>query len=240
MKKPAKLSDGTKVYWSDLPPRTRISRILEGVGELFLTFGVILGLFVGYKAILQDNQVGEVQTVLAQEYAEAPSKFIDLDEVDSLGDVFAQMYVPRFGDKWTRLIGEGTRWHPVLNEIGVGHYIGTAMPGRKGNFAVAAHRGGFGGAFKEIHTLQEGDRVYVKTKKYWYVYKYLQTKIVDPGATGVIRPVPEGLDGAYRGGRYMTLTSCTPIFINTHRIIVWLQLVDKSEETPPEMAIHGR
>lgn len=239
MRKPERLGDGTKVYWSDLPPRTRISKILEFFGELFLTFGVILGLFVGYKAILQDNQVGEVQTVLAKEYAAEPSKFIDPSEVDELADIFAQMYVPRFGENWTRLVAEGTRWHPVLNEIGVGHYSGTAMPGEIGNFAVAAHRGGFGGAFKEIHRLQEGDRVYLKTKDYWYVYKYMQTKIVPPTATGVLKAVPEGLDGADLGGRYMTMTSCTPIFVNTDRIVVWLELESQTTMTPPAMSNHG-
>lgn len=239
MKKPERLQDGTKVYWSDLPPRTKISLILEFVGEAFLTVGVILGLFVGYKAIIQDNLVGETQTVLAQEYEAQPDKFIDPSEVDSLADVFGQMYVPRFGDTWTRLVAEGTRWHPVLNEIGIGHYRGTAMPGEVGNFAVAAHRGGFGGAFKEIHRLQAGDKVYLKTKNYWYVYKYLQTKIVEPTATGVIKPVPEGLDGAVRGGRYMTFTSCTPIFVNTQRIVAWFELESKTISKPLEMSNHG-
>lgn len=239
MKEPDLLQDGTKVYWGELPAKTRISKTLEFIGEVLLTLGVILGLFVGYKAVLQDSQVGQVQTILAKEYQTQPSKFVDTSEVDELADIFAQMYVPRFGETWTRLIAEGTRWHPVLNEIGVGHYRDTAMPGEVGNFAVAAHRGGFGGAFKEIHRLQAGDRVYIKTKNYWFVYKYLQTKIVEPTATGVLAPIPEGLNGAVAGGRYMTLTSCTPIFVNTERIIVWLELESQSTMTPPEMASHG-
>ncbi len=239
MKRPDRLTDGTKVYWPDLPLRTKISRVLEGIGELLLTGGVILGLFVGYKAIWQDTVVADQQTVLAQTYEEAPSKFLSVKDVSKLGDVFGQMYVPRFGDTWTRLIGEGTRWHPTLNEIGVGHYTGTAMPGEVGNFAVAAHRGGFGGAFKEIHTLREGDRVYVKTKDFWYVYKYLQTKVVQPDDIDVISEVPWGLAAAEFGGSYMTMTSCTPIFVNTERIVVWLELENATSVTPAEMAIHG-
>lgn len=239
MREPDILKDGTKVYWGDLPPRTRISNILEFLGELLLTFGVIIGLFVGYKAILQDNQVGEAQTVLAKEYEAEPSKFVPLSEVDELAEIFAQMYVPRFGENWTRLVAEGTRWHPVLNEIGVGHYRNTEMPGEVGNFAVAGHRGGFGGAFKQIHELRDGDRVYLKTRDMWFVYKYLQTKIVEPDATGVLNSLPQGLDAASIGGRYMTLTSCTPIFVNTQRIIVWLELEYQSVITPPEMADHG-
>ena len=235
MKEPNRLKDGTRVYWGELPARTRASKIFEYIGETFLTLGIILGLFVGYKAILQDNQVGQVQQVLAKEYEAKPSKFVALNEVDELADIFAQLYVPRFGENWTRLVAEGTRWHPVLNEIGVGHYRNTAMPDEVGNFAVAAHRGGFGGAFKEIHRLQEGDQVYLKTRDYWFTYKYLQTKIVEPTATGVLGPVPDGLDGAVQGGRYMTFTSCTPIFVNTERIIVWFELVSQSTIAPVEL-----
>lgn len=239
MKSSNRLKDGTRVYWGELPKQSRKSKVLEVIGELLLTAGLIIGLFVGYKAILQDNQVSAVQQELAKEYESEPSKFIDPSEVDSLADIFAQMYVPRFGENWTRLIAEGTRWHPVLNEIGVGHYRNTAMPGEVGNFAVAAHRGGFGGAFKEIHRLTQGDRIYIKTRTYWYVYKYKQTKIVEPTDTGVLRRVPEGLVGAVDGGRYLTLTSCTPIFVNTQRIIAWFELESMSITTPPEMASHG-
>ena len=239
MKKSETINTEEKASKGASGARTRTSFILEVTGEILLTAGLILGLFVGYKAILQDNLVGDNQTGLAKQYEAEPSKFIDPSKVDSLADIFGQMYVPRFGDKWTRLVAEGTRWHPVLNEIGIGHYRGTAMPGEKGNFAVAAHRGGFGGAFKEIHRLQPGDKVFLKTKKYWYVYKHLQTKIVEPTDTGVIRAVPEGLDGAVRGGRYMTFTSCTPIFVNTQRIVAWFELESKSTSKPPEMSIHG-
>ena len=144
------------------------------------------------------------------------------------GDVFAKVYIPRLGDDWVRLIGEGIKWEPVLNKIGVGHYPYTQFPGEVGNFAVAAHRGGFGGSFKNIHRISLGDHVYVQTNAGWFDYEYRQTKIVLPEEVGVIKPIPEGLIGAVAGGKYMTLTSCEPIFVNTHRIIVWLELVGNS------------
>lgn len=239
MRTPSRMRDGTKVYWPELPLRTKISRVLEALGEMLLTVGVILGLFVGYKAIIQDSIVADDQTNLAQTYEKAPSKFVALKDVKKLADVFGQMYVPRFGDKWTRLVAEGTRWHPVLNEIGVGHYMNTVMPGEAGNFSVAAHRGGFGGAFKMIDTLQQGDRVYIKTKDHWFIYKFLQSKVVLPEDTNVITAVPWELKGAKYGGKYMTMTSCTPIFVNTHRYVVWLELEAITAKTPTAMLIHG-
>ena len=198
-------------------------------GEVVITLGLILALFVGYKAFVQDSVVADSQFQKAEQFGKGTDshKFRELSKVNRPAQIFGRMYVPRFGSKWTRLVAEGTRWHPVLNEIGVGHYTGTAMPGQKGNFAVAAHRGGFGGAFKEIHRLVAGDKVYIETRNSWFVYKYLQTKIVAPTDLNVIRAVPKELVGAKVGGRYMTMTSCTPIFVNTQRIIVWLELEKK-------------
>jgi len=211
------------------PRRVPQKKALLYFGEVVITLGLILALFVGYKAFVQDSVVADSQVQKAEQFGKGKDshKFRELSKVNRPAQIFGRMYVPRFGSKWTRLVAEGTRWHPVLNEIGVGHYIGTAMPGQKGNFAVAAHRGGFGGAFKEIHRLVAGDKVYVETRDSWFVYKYLQTKIVAPTDLNVIRSVPKELVGAKVGGRYMTMTSCTPIYVNTQRIIVWLELEKK-------------
>ncbi len=232
MNLPELLTDGTKVYWGELPGPSKSSQRYFRGGETLITLGLILLLFVGYKTTYQDNVVGDNQTTLAISYEKSNNRFVPVNKVSKLGDIFAQIYVPRFAPTWTRLIAQGTKWHPVLNEIGVGHYIGTAMPGYVGNFAVAAHRGGFGGAFKQIHTLREGDRVYVKTGTHYFVYQYLQTKIVDPSDVSVIERIPPELAGAQKQGRYMTMTSCTPIFVNTQRIVVWLELVSKGTTEP--------
>jgi len=217
------LPDGTKMFWAPISQEKSSKKVLLAAGEIFITLGLILALFVGYKTVLQDSLIADKQIAAAQEFGKQ-HKFGDPSQVTRQAQIFGRMYVPRFGTSWTRLIAEGTRWHPVLNEIGVGHYVGTAMPGEVGNFAVAAHRGGFGGAFKEIHRLTTGDKVFVETRNFWYVYKYLQTKIVNPNDTTVINAVPPELNGAVAGSRYMTMTSCTPIYVNTQRIIVWLEL----------------
>jgi len=230
------LPDGTRIIWSPLPKKRRGAKLTQIFGEVLVTIGLVLLLFVGYK-MLQDSVVADQQTKLAD--SREHIDFIELNKVSKLADVFARMYVPRFGSDWTRLIAEGTKWHPVLNEIGVGHYTTTEMPGEVGNFAIAAHRGGFGGAFREIDKLVEGDFVYIETKRTWFVYRFLETEIVDPTELGVIRSVPEKLDGATAGRRYLTMTSCTPIFVNTSRIISWFEL-DRtlSAEAGPPAELH--
>jgi sortase A len=217
------LPDGTRIIWAPIVKPKRFAFLTQVLGEILVTAGVVLMMFVGFKTLLQDNLVGNQQADYASAFTERDG-FVPLAEVSEQADIFGRMYVPRFGEGWTRLVAEGTRWHPVLNEIGIGHYVNTAMPGEIGNFAVAAHRGGFGGAFRDIDKLTNGDRVYLETKDTWFIYKFLETEIVLPTDVGVIAPVPVKLDGSTPGSRYLTMTSCTPIFVNTERIISWFEL----------------
>lgn len=203
-----------------------------GIALLVLGLG-FLGV-AGWQYFVAD----EVDAVGKQSVASSTkaSDLMDPDSATAIGDVFARLVAPRLGDKFVRLVGEGTKWHPVLNEIGIGHYIGTARPGEVGNFATAAHRGGFGGTYKNIHRFVDGDLVYVQTNHGWYTYKYLQTKIVKPEDVDVIAPVPTELTGAVEGGSYLTMTACDPIYVNTNRIIVWFELQGYSASVPEAIA----
>jgi sortase A len=221
------------------------------IGWLLVVVGATVALSSAYQTWGQDFISRAKQNQVALEYgpSQAPGgsstskqvakKFVDPQKATHLADIFAKMYIPRLGSNWNRLVAEGVRWHPVLNDIGIGHYPSTQMPGEIGNFAVAAHRGGFGGAFRNIHRLRAGDHVYVQTNQGWFSYVYLQTKIVKPTNVGVLAPVPKGLKGAAEGGKYLTLTSCNPIFKNTTRIIVWMALDETrtlAQGPPPSLA----
>lgn len=156
-----------------------------------------------------------------------------------VGQVFATLYVPRYGKKYQRKIAEGTSLSKVLNGVGLGHYSVTQMPGEVGNFAIAGHRFGNGGPMLLIDKLKAGDRAYVKTKTTWYTYEWLQTKIVKPSAINSIAPIPAGLTKTIESGKYLTFTSCTPVHVNTFRIIAWFGYVSEqpvSQGMPAELA----
>ncbi len=224
------------------------------IGGSLVALGLVVAGVSAYNAWGQDWVSSMAQSQLASQYGPnsknsdatgsqsqpvSAKTFIDPEKATHLADIFGEVYIPRLGDKWSRLVAEGVKWQPVLNEIGIGHYPTSQMPGEVGNFAVAAHRGGFGGAFRDIHRIKTGDHVYVLTNQGWFDYEYMQTKIVKPSDVDVINPVPKELKGAIVGGQYMTLTSCTPIFVNTNRIIVWLKLVGTrtlQQGPPPEIA----
>jgi sortase A len=143
----------------------------------------------------------------------------------SEGEIFAKLYVPRFGDDYVRNIAEGTSVDKVLNTVGLGHYGITQLPGEVGNFAIAGHRAGNGGPMRAIDKFVTGDLVYVETAGTWFTYRFLESKIVEPTEVGVINPQPEGLTKLSATGKYLTMTSCTPIYVNSQRIIAWFELV---------------
>lgn len=125
-----------------------------------------------------------------------------------IGDLIAQIYIPRFGDQWQRNIVEGTNL-AELNLHGMGHYTQTQLPGQIGNFAVAGHRNGYGQPLGNIDKLQPGDSIVIRTKNYWYVYQFTNYTIVPPTAVTAVAANPEA-PSQPPTKRMITLTTCEP------------------------------
>ena len=195
------------------------------VGGAVLVGSQLYSLTLG-EAKLAKTQLAAAEVeplVIAPDQFGPESSVSEFDE----GEIIAKLYVPRFGDSYVRNIAEGTNLESVLNKVGIGRYIGTQLPGQKGNFAVAGHRTGAGGPMRDIDKFQPGDLVYVETTEAWFTYAYLESKIVPPTAIGTIAPDPEGLVNKVANQSYLTMTSCTPIYINSERIIAWFALVEQ-------------
>lgn len=201
-----------------------MSRIQKAALVVF-AFGVGLVAVAGYNMTLGENLSSSQQ----QYAAEVEPIKIDIESSASdlaIGQVFAKIRIPRFGNDYVRNIAEGTSVTKVLNTVGIGHYLGSQMPGEVGNFALAGHRAGNGGPMRLIDKFQAGDEVEVETASAKFTYRFIESKIVKPEDTGVISGVPVGLTGAKRSGKYLTLTTCTPIYVNTERYVAWFELVE--------------
>ena len=202
---------------------------LLSAGLVLLGSGLVITQL--YFATLGESSLKQqqLQTAEVEPLVISPDQFGPAQSISEfkMGDVIAKLYVPRFGDSYVRNIAEGTSLDLVLNKVGIGRYIGTQLPGQKGNFAIAGHRTGAGGPMRDIDKFQPGDLVYVETPDAWYTYAYLESKIVDPSAIGTIAPDPEGLTNKVANQTYLTMTSCTPIYVNSERIIVWFALVEQ-------------
>ncbi len=204
------------------------------LGELLITAGVLLLAFLAWQLWWTDVVADREQAaVVAEQGWDEP--LADLDDGPSIVTpryddppvmeqppyltTFASMRVPRWDGEPTRTITQGTDRENVLNPLGVGHYDGTAMPGGVGNFALAAHRTTYGKPFNRIAELQEGDPIVVWTQDAWYVYRVTDSQIVLPHETQVIAPVPNQ-PGVEPTERFITLTTCHPMFSARERYIV--------------------
>ena len=202
------------------------------IGEVFITLGVVMLLFVTYQLwwtnILAHQQANGAAGDLQKKW---DTKGADRDPgVFSPGQGFAIIYIPKLDVKAP--IAEGIDKHKVLDRGMVGHYakgkLKTAMPwDKKGNFALAGHRNTHGEPFRYINRLKPGDKVVVETQSRFYTYDMTSMlPQTSPSNTGVIGPVPPG-SGFTAPGRYLTLTTCTPEFTSTYRMIVWGKMVDE-------------
>lgn len=242
--------------------RSVFSRVVGVAGELLITAGVLVLLFLGWQfsinGIMLNNQQASDANTLSHSWAgddtnsptpsstESPAADVATFQygeppviaAPAATEDFAVMYVPRFGADFKKTIAEGVDPRSVLNNGGAGHYPGTQMPGAVGNFAVAAHRDGWGSPFLKINELQVGDPIYVETQDGWYTYTFRGLEYVTPFGVGVIDPVPQ-VEGATPTDRLITLTSCNPLYIASERIIAYGVLTDwqpRSAGAPAEIA----
>ncbi|WP_328914803.1 MULTISPECIES: class E sortase [unclassified Streptomyces] len=229
--------------------RGRVAATISVLGELLITAGLVLALFVAYSLwwtnVIADRHERKAGDKVRQEWAQgqghkgSDAPAIGLDTKDGIGF----LHVPAMGRNFEVLVKKGTSTD-VLNEGVAGYYTDptpAAMPWDKtGNFTLAAHRDGHGAKFHNINKIHDGDPVVFESKDTWYVYKVY--KILDQTSkynVAVTDQVPEE-SGKSKPGRYITLTTCTPVYTSRYRYIVWGQLVrtekvDPQRTPPPEL-----
>lgn len=226
-------------------PRRGPGWYLRGVvgvlGELLITLGVVLGLFVAWQVVWTDVVAdGEQSTVVNElegQFGPAGVEPASPPVVPpaEIGDAFAIVRIPRFGADYARPLYQGT--DRTTLQKGIGHYPQTAMPGEVGNFSIAGHRTTYGKPFSRIAELLDGDLVIVETSARYFVYKVVDHLIVLPTQTEVILPVP-GEPGAKPTQALLTMTSCHPQFSSRERYITHARLIDvldRADGLPSEL-----
>jgi LPXTG-site transpeptidase (sortase) family protein len=229
------------------PVRRRRGKVAGAVGvfgELLITAGLVLGLFVVYSLwwtnVVADREADRQSDSVRHNWAEpgehrAPSGPGSLNTKDGIG--FLHVPAMRNGEV---LVKKGTSAE-VLNDGVAGYYTDprkSALPqDPKGNFTLAAHRDGHGAKFHNIDKIKKGDPIVFETKDTWYVYKvYDVLPETSKYNVDVIDQVPKE-SGKKKAGRYITLTTCTPVFTSEYRYVVWGELVRTqtvdAARTPP-------
>jgi sortase A len=227
-----------------------VSAAVGVLGELLITLGVLLGLYVVWQLwwtdVIADRDQAQVLAELDAPVPDAADVAVEVRRdappvmaAPAAQEVFGTLHVPRWDDAVIPL-AEGTDKRAVLDRAMAGHYPETVMPGDVGNFSVAGHRMTYGAVFHRAEELEVGDPVVVQADGTWYVYRVTESRVVEPNQVEAVAPVP-WQPGVEPTERYLTLTTCHPIGLNSlqERFIVnarldyWLPV---EEGTPPDLA----
>lgn len=216
------------------------SRVVGGIGRLFIWLGCLILLFVAYQlwgtglaySNAQDGLQSEFEARLAELEAQpTPTTAPDQDGSGTTttttpapppedGDTVAHLVIPAIGvDAY---VVEGVERDDLHR--GPGHYPDTPMPGQPGNAAIAGHRTTYGQPFHRVDELEEGDEILVTTVQGTFRYEVMGQEIVSPSEVSVLDDFDDDR---------LTLTSCHPKYSARQRIIITAQLTDPPAPPPP-------
>lgn len=235
---------------------TGLTRALGIIGELLLTAGALLILFLVWQLWYTSIAAVSEGKSLVEDFYNDPA-IVDAPRVpvtnaelrtdeppvsEINGDMIGTLIVPKWESHTLNnmAIMEGTT-PGVLDRAVAGHYVDTAGPGELGNFSLAGHRRSYGNSFRYVNMLEPGDQIIVSTATTWYVYEVEYDHIVLPSQVEVIAPVP-GQPGVEPTERYLTLTTCHSLsmgeFGNSHRWITHAKFIgwmDRADGMPEQV-----
>lgn len=142
---------------------------------------------------------------------------INLNSLGFKEDIIGNIEIPKMDIKLPIYLGAS---YENMRK-GAVHLNGTSLPigGENTNTVIAAHRGLITNAmFRNIQTLEIGDSVFINN--YWETleYKVIDTKIISPDQIENIY-IQDGKD-------LITLITCHPYRVNTHRYLVYCERVN--------------
>jgi LPXTG-site transpeptidase (sortase) family protein len=243
--RPERTDAGYRSVYSALTRTTAgtvIRSSVRGLGEVMITFGLIVLLFAAYeiwgKSAIIDAHQNDLDRQLGQAWGAPPGDPTVGPAANPSatplgappGGAVARLYIPKLNKHWVVVEGvtqADIRWAP-------GHYPDSAMPGQIGNFSVAGHR--TVAIFWSLDEVHSGDAIVVETQKSWFVYRVTKQEIVKPTAVEVVAPVPDQ-PGVRPTDAMLTLTTCNPKWDNYQRLIIHAKLQrsqPRSAGEPPE------
>ena len=114
---------------------------------------------------------------------------------------------------------------------GVGHLQGTSLPvGGQGTRSVLTGHRGLASAtmFTNLDKVKIGDTFTTEVMGEVFAYRVFDIKVIDPQDTEEIRAVP--------GRDLVTLVTCTPLGVNSHRIVITGERVDPTPQQDIDQA----
>ena len=133
--------------------------------------------------------------------------------------------------------GEGVKAEWQVADYAVGHHQGSANPGQPGNVVMSGHVDFKGQVFKDLDKTKKGDEVIVYTEKGQYLYVITDYVLVKEVG---VSDEQKRLNAMYMDptpDATLTMITCWPYGIDTHRLIVIAKPYQSSLTTQSEFTI---
>ena len=145
--------------------------------------------------------------------------------LDSSGGVMGTIRIPKISVKLP--IYHGTSESALAS--GAGHLYGSSLPvgGRNTDTVLTGHRGLVEAAmFTRLDEMRVGDYFYIEVMGRTLGYQVDRITVIEPNDTSQLKIVP--------GEDRVTLMTCTPYGVNTHRLLVSATRSSIPDEIPAE------
>ena len=174
-----------------------------------------------YNSMLFQTQglsIGSIDSGILSRYDE----LLDTNE----NGIMSRLEIPKIGVSLP--VYHGTE-DEVLN-VGAGHLEGTSLPtgGDSTHSVITGHRGlPNAKLFTRLDEIEEGDLLFLETLDKKLAYQVTDIRVVEPGDLDIMRIEPDR--------DLVSLVTCTPYGINTHRLVVTGERVEYSERQKAEI-----
>ncbi len=118
-----------------------------------------------------------------------------------------RIVISAIGVDWPVVPGDS--WEELKQ--GIGHRVGSANPGERGNLILSGHNDVYGEPFRDLEKLDMGKDVLVYTGANVYRYAIKAKRVVVPTDLSAL---------AQSRNPIITLITCTPYRVDTHRLIL--------------------
>lgn len=163
---------------------------------IFIIGGVTTGM-----ALLQIYQMNDFQKTINTEISKLKTVKVVRSGISQIalaslrqGEVIGIITIPKLQEIYP--IVQGTDENDLKR--GVGHYVGSVMPGEMDNSVLSGHRDS---VFSKLGNLVKGDFIIIKTSDGTFKYSVTRSRIVLANDRTVIVPTPTAM---------LTLSTCYP------------------------------
>ncbi|WP_418223142.1 class D sortase [Clostridium isatidis] len=192
--------------------------IRRAIGVILIIIGITIIVSIIYRKIETAKKQEELKNILEEVINEGIDSSENEDASFTVGEGYKPiglLEIPSIN--LSQGIVEGITDDILLYYLG--HFEGSAMPGERGNFAVAGHRvSDYSEAFVNLYKTKVGDEIIVKAKGKKYIYEVTDNFIVQPDRVEVLDDTKDAT---------ITLITCT--VGAKERVVVKGKLIETKE-----------